>query len=416
MGLVLVVLGRLRSDLTLGERARKLPQRLLLVRQRERRPRGGRVLDGRHGAAPGRLTSQSMVRRGAAPGQGGMIARCRDPPGARALAARRPLSEHRLVRPAAAPAWEALQLALADWRHGRTSWEQWCDATTDPRAVRGARRAPGRARRDRRERLVPRRARRDGRPGRRPVLVPDVDYSSLTWPFLAQGRRGRVAPLDRLAPRSTTPPTSSPSARSSRRRRRRRPRRAGGCGGGARRFLARRRDTRGRLAAVRREPLRRRRLCCVQVADVPARHGADDAPASALSSRQLPIAANWFAADDPLRPLLRPRATPRRRRAPPRPSPPGSRGWARSPPSVSSPTSASRRSTHTTSRSRTASAPGSSSRPATRRSSRSTSRAPRSGSRVPASARQCRGGALRASFHLYNTEDNVDAALAALAG
>jgi selenocysteine lyase/cysteine desulfurase len=32
------------------------------------------------------------------------------------------------------PAWEALQAALADWRVGRTSWEHWCDATEAARA------------------------------------------------------------------------------------------------------------------------------------------------------------------------------------------------------------------------------------------------------------------------------------------
>jgi selenocysteine lyase/cysteine desulfurase len=33
------------------------------------------------------------------------------------------------------PAWEALQAALADWREGRTSWEPWNDATGDARAI-----------------------------------------------------------------------------------------------------------------------------------------------------------------------------------------------------------------------------------------------------------------------------------------
>jgi selenocysteine lyase/cysteine desulfurase len=33
------------------------------------------------------------------------------------------------------PAWEALQAALADWRHGRTSWEPWGEATAQARAA-----------------------------------------------------------------------------------------------------------------------------------------------------------------------------------------------------------------------------------------------------------------------------------------
>lgn len=33
------------------------------------------------------------------------------------------------------PAWEALQVALADWHGGRTSWEHWGQSTDDARAV-----------------------------------------------------------------------------------------------------------------------------------------------------------------------------------------------------------------------------------------------------------------------------------------
>ena len=33
------------------------------------------------------------------------------------------------------PAWDALQTALDEWRTGRTSWEQWGDATE---AARGS--------------------------------------------------------------------------------------------------------------------------------------------------------------------------------------------------------------------------------------------------------------------------------------
>lgn len=33
------------------------------------------------------------------------------------------------------PAWDAMQAALADWRHGRTSWEHWGDSTERARAL-----------------------------------------------------------------------------------------------------------------------------------------------------------------------------------------------------------------------------------------------------------------------------------------
>ena len=48
---VLVVLGRLRPDLILGELVCELAQGLLLVRQLERRPHAGCVLDGGHGSS-----------------------------------------------------------------------------------------------------------------------------------------------------------------------------------------------------------------------------------------------------------------------------------------------------------------------------------------------------------------------------
>ncbi|MGH3143383.1 MAG: aminotransferase class V-fold PLP-dependent enzyme, partial [Gaiellales bacterium] len=35
------------------------------------------------------------------------------------------------------PAFDAFQQALADWRHGRTSWEHWCDATDRSRELFG---------------------------------------------------------------------------------------------------------------------------------------------------------------------------------------------------------------------------------------------------------------------------------------
>ena len=101
-----------------------------------------------------------------------------------------------------APAWEALQQALADWRYGRTSWEQWCDATDRARErfaelvnVPAERVAAG-ASLSYLVSLVVAGCRNGAR-----VLVPEVDFSSLTWPFLIRGSRFelRSAPLAQLA-------------------------------------------------------------------------------------------------------------------------------------------------------------------------------------------------------------------------
>jgi selenocysteine lyase/cysteine desulfurase len=101
------------------------------------------------------------------------------------------------------PAWDALQAALEDWRGGRTSWEHWG--------------APGEEARASFARLV-------GVPvetvaiaanvsallglvaasipdGSR-VLAPDVEFTSVLFPFMAQERRGvtvRLVPVGELA-------------------------------------------------------------------------------------------------------------------------------------------------------------------------------------------------------------------------
>jgi selenocysteine lyase/cysteine desulfurase len=100
------------------------------------------------------------------------------------------------------PAWDALQAALDDWRVGRTSWEHWGDATEAARAhfarlcgvpvewiavggsVSGlvgllAASIPDGAR----------------------VISTDVEFTSLLWPFMAQGRGVEVScvPVARLA-------------------------------------------------------------------------------------------------------------------------------------------------------------------------------------------------------------------------
>ena len=98
------------------------------------------------------------------------------------------------------PAWDALEQALDDWRHGRTSWEDWNDTTDRARehfaalvgvpAVRVATAASV-------SYLVGLVA--AGIEDGARVLVPDVDFSSLTWPLLVPERLDvRSVPLAEL--------------------------------------------------------------------------------------------------------------------------------------------------------------------------------------------------------------------------
>ena len=100
-----------------------------------------------------------------------------------------------------APAWDALEQALTDWRHGRTSWEDWCDTTDRARehfaglvGVPAGSVATGASV----SYLVGLVA--TGIESGAKVLVPDVDFSSLTWPLLVRERLElRSAPLAQLA-------------------------------------------------------------------------------------------------------------------------------------------------------------------------------------------------------------------------
>ena len=102
-----------------------------------------------------------------------------------------------------ARAWTALQDALEDWRAGRTSWEGWAETATPARAS-FARLAGVPA-----ERVaigatvsglvgpiaasIPDGAR---------VVAPDIEFTSLLYPFLVQADRGvevRTVPANRLA-------------------------------------------------------------------------------------------------------------------------------------------------------------------------------------------------------------------------
>jgi selenocysteine lyase/cysteine desulfurase len=182
----------------------ELAQGLLLVRERERQARRKCVLDYRHSMAPpqSRLTSQSILRREPVQRQGWFdcpvtIEEARghwEPSGAYLNTASFGLPP--------TSAWNALQQALVDWRHGQTSWEDWCAATDRARehfaaivAVPPQNVATGASA----SYLVGLVA--AGVPDGSRVLVPEVDFSSLTWPFLAHGPRVdvRTAPLEQLA-------------------------------------------------------------------------------------------------------------------------------------------------------------------------------------------------------------------------
>jgi selenocysteine lyase/cysteine desulfurase len=101
------------------------------------------------------------------------------------------------------PAWEALQSALADWREGRTSWEPWGESTE--RARESFARLLG---------VDPRRVATGATvsqlvalvaaalPDGARVVAPEVDFTSLLFPFLAHAHRGidvTTVPLDHLA-------------------------------------------------------------------------------------------------------------------------------------------------------------------------------------------------------------------------
>jgi selenocysteine lyase/cysteine desulfurase len=98
------------------------------------------------------------------------------------------------------PAWQALQTALEEWRAGRTSWEHWGDATTEARrefaALVGAEvgdvavgaTVSG---------LVGTIAASLPRGAR--VVAPEDEFTSLIFPFMAAGADVELVPLDRLA-------------------------------------------------------------------------------------------------------------------------------------------------------------------------------------------------------------------------
>ncbi|MFG1952909.1 aminotransferase class V-fold PLP-dependent enzyme [Micromonospora sp. NPDC048830] len=101
------------------------------------------------------------------------------------------------------PAWAALQEALADWRVGRTSWEGWNDAAGRARAafarIVGVPAADVAIGGSVSQLLAPVAA---ALPPGATVVVPEVEFTSNLFPWLVQAERGvevRTVPLARLA-------------------------------------------------------------------------------------------------------------------------------------------------------------------------------------------------------------------------
>jgi selenocysteine lyase/cysteine desulfurase len=100
------------------------------------------------------------------------------------------------------PAWYALQAALDDWRHGRTSWEHWDDSTTSARAafatLIGVPPADVAVGSTVSGLLAPVAA---AVPAGSRVVVPDVEFTSNLYPWMVQADRGvdvATVPCDRL--------------------------------------------------------------------------------------------------------------------------------------------------------------------------------------------------------------------------
>ncbi len=101
------------------------------------------------------------------------------------------------------PAWDELQDVLDQWHHGKTSWEAWGESTG--RARRAFARLVGAREEDVAEgasvsQLLGLVA--GSLPDGTRVVAPADDFTSLLFPFLAQAGRGievRTVPLDRLA-------------------------------------------------------------------------------------------------------------------------------------------------------------------------------------------------------------------------
>ena len=317
--------------------------------------------------------------------------------------------------------WEAMQAALADWRAGRTSWEHWGEATNGARDEFAAlvRVAP--------ETVATAATVSDliglvaaSLPDGTRVLAPDIDFASVLFPFMAQEHRGVTMRL--------VAPEDIPDAI----------------------------DARTDVVAASAVQMATGEVADLDaIAEAAAAHGAMTVIDATQALGWLPLDASRFdvvachaykwlmsprgtafmtvrperleAIVPAARGLVRRRGRPRartsaRRCASPRPRAAstarrrGSRGWAPSPRWRSSTRSASRRSTPTTSAWRTASARASGSSRPTRAIVSADVPGARERLEKAGIVAAERGGRLRASWHVYNTEADVDAALDALAG
>jgi selenocysteine lyase/cysteine desulfurase len=99
------------------------------------------------------------------------------------------------------PAWDALQAVLADWQGGRTSWEHWGESTDASRAafarlvgVDAARVAVGSTVSELVGSAV------TALPAGARVVVPDIEFTSLLFPLLVQSRLDvRTVPVAEVA-------------------------------------------------------------------------------------------------------------------------------------------------------------------------------------------------------------------------
>ncbi|GIF71533.1 aminotransferase class V-fold PLP-dependent enzyme [Asanoa siamensis] len=98
------------------------------------------------------------------------------------------------------PAWDALQAALDDWRVGRTSWEPWDEATQRCRAAYarmiGVPLADVSVGSAVSQLVAPVAA---AMPAGTRVVVADVDFTSIVFPWAAHGLDVVAVPVDKLA-------------------------------------------------------------------------------------------------------------------------------------------------------------------------------------------------------------------------
>ena len=315
--------------------------------------------------------------------------------------------------------FDAMQQALADWRAGATSWEHWGESSE------GSRDAFARMVNTTPDRIAIGATVSEfmgmaaaSLPKGTNVLVPDVEFTSTLFPFLVQEARGvtvTTVPPERLAEAidATTDVVAFSAVQMSTGRGRRH-RRDHGRGRAPRREHDPRRDPGVRLAADRRDPRRRGHVQRLQVADVAARHVVHGRRRR-LARADRPAQRGLVRGRGRPSELLRTAAAPRHRRAPLRHlAGVVLVGWRATNPRTAQPNRHRRRI-----RPRCGTCkplPGGHRDGALEqrdRVVRPSRRAPTSSS-APASRPRCAADGVRVSWHVYNTDAEVDATLDAL--